>query len=299
LEAFGASAVPPTKLIELQYQSDRLNVVIKAHRQDLHVRQLTPAQIAEIEKGNFVTEIVIRMPERVGHLQTSLSEHEASAGSKTVEYEVQELKVNLGDHVQAGQMLAYVADHRRLYIEGRALKQEAKQLSQAAKEGWPVEVEFTEDDLDSPGERLSQLTIEFLGPTMDASGLTLPVYVPFDNPMREYKVKDKTYRAGQFRPGQKANLKVAVARVPDVFVLPVAAVAREGPEAYVFRQNGDVFDRKAVHILYEDFDEVVIANDGSIIPGVHYVAQNGAAALNRVLKASQADGPPAPHDHAH
>lgn len=295
LESIG-SAVPATKLLDLQYQEERLNVKIRAYRQDLRVRQLTAAQIAEIEKGTFVTEVVIRMPERDGHAHNETK----SAAAKSVEYEVQELKVNLGDHVQAGQMLAYVADHRRLYIEGRALKQEAKLLAQAAKEGWPVEAQFSEDDHNTPGERLSQLAIEFLGPTMDASGLTLPVYVPFDNPTREYTVKGKTHRAGQYRPGQKVDVKVAVAKVPDVFVLPIAAVAREGPEAYVFRQNGDVFDRKPVHILYEDYDEVVIANDGSIIPGVHYIAQNGAAALNRVLKASQAEGGgAAPHDHAH
>ena len=59
--------------------------------------------------------------------------------AEPVEYEVQELKVNLGDHVQAGQMLVYLADHRYLYIEARALKQEVRQLTQATKEGWPVE----------------------------------------------------------------------------------------------------------------------------------------------------------------
>jgi hypothetical protein len=53
-----------------------------------------------------------------------------------------------------------------------------------------------------------------------------------------------------------------------------------------------------VHILFEDYDEVVIANDGSIIPGVHYIAYNGAAALNRVLKASQAEGGGG-HSHEH
>jgi len=293
LQAIGEPAVPATKLLDLQYQQERLKVKIEAHRQDLLLRQLTKEQIDEIEKGNLVREIVIRMPDRIGHLHDDLVETK-SAAAKTVEYEVQELKVNLGDHVQAGQMLAYVADHRRLYIEGRALKQEAKLLARAAKEGWPVEAEF----YDTPDEQLGQLAIEFLGATMDASGLTLPVYVPFENPMYEYTVKNKTHRAGQYRPGQKVLLKVAVAKVPDVFVLPIAAVAREGPEAYVFRQNGDMFDRKPVHILYEDYDEVVIANDGNIIPGIHYVAQNGAAALNRVLKANQAEGGgAAPHDH--
>jgi hypothetical protein len=52
-----------------------------------------------------------------------------------------------------------------------------------------------------------------------------------------------------------------------------------------------------VHVLYEDFDEVVIANDGSILAGVHYVAQNGAASLNRVLKAGQSEG--GGHHHHH
>ena len=270
-------------MLELQYQEERLNVVIKAHRQDLLARQLTKEQIAAIEKGNFVTEIIIRMPDRIGHLHDP-AEKTSLASPKAIEYEVQELKVNLGDHVQAGQMLAYVADHRRLYIEGRALKQEAKLLAQAAKEGWPVEAEFSEDEPDAPGERLSNLTIEFLGPTMDASGLTLPVYVPFDNPTREYTVKEQTYRAGQYRPGQKVVLNAAVAKVPSVFVLPIAAVAR-GAGGVVFRQNGDAFDHSR-HILYEDYIEIVIANDGNI-PGV-YIAFNGDRARSRA-EASQAD----------
>ena len=27
---------------------------------------------------------------------------------------------------------------------------------------------------------------------------------------------------------------------------------RDGPEAYAFRENGDFFDRRPVHVLYED-----------------------------------------------
>ena len=91
-------------------------------------------------------------------------------------------------------------------------------------------------------------------------------------------------------------LKVAVAQLPDVFVLPTAAVVREGADAYVFRQNGSSFDRKAVHVLLEDTDVVVIENDGSIIPG-NYIAHNAAVALNRALKASQAEGGGGEHDH--
>ena len=44
-----------------------------------------------------------------------------------------------------------------------------------------------------------------------------------------------------------------------------------------------------VHVLYEDRQSVVIANDGSIPPGT-YLAQSAAASLNRVLKAQTASG---------
>jgi hypothetical protein len=84
----------------------------------------------------------------------------------------------------------------------------------------------------------------------------------------------------------------------DVFVLPKAAVVREGPEAYVFRQNGDLFDRRPVHVVAEDRLSVVIANDNNLRAGWH-VAQNAAASLNRVLKAQAASGMPANvHVHA-
>ena len=295
LESIPAGAIPPSKLLELEYQHDRLKVVVHAHRQDLLTRQLTAGQIANIEKGEFVTEVVIRMPERFG--KTNAKAGDPVPAPPPVEFEVQELKVNLGDHVQAGQMLAYLADHRFLYIEGRALKQEAKLLAQAAKEGWPVEAEFTEDDADAPGDRLTNLSVEFLGNTMDAAGLTLPVYVPFANPHKVYVRNNITYRTGNYRPGQKVLLKVTVAEMPDVFVLPLAAVVREGAEAYVFRQNGSSFYRRAVHVKLEDTEVAVIENDGSIVPG-DYMAHNAAAALNRALKASKAEGGGG-HDHHH
>jgi multidrug efflux pump subunit AcrA (membrane-fusion protein) len=289
LDSVPQGAIAPAKLLELEYQHDRLKVLIQAHRQDLQTRQLTAQQIANIEKGEFVTEVMIRMPERAGKAHQHPYENDGSAAGKAIEYEVQELKVNLGDHVQAGQVLAYLSDHRYLYIEARALKQETKLLARAAKEAWPVEAEFSEDDGDNPGERLTGLAIEFLGNTMDASGLTLPVYIPFANPTREYERQGKTYRTGQYRPGQKVLLKVAVSKIPDVLVLPIAAVAREGPEAYVFKLDGSSFLRKPVHILMEDSDAIVIENDGSILPH-HLIARNAASALNRALKASQAEG---------
>ena len=85
----------------------------------------------------------------------------------------------------------------------------------------------------------------------------------------------------------------------DVIVLPTAAVFRKGPEAFVFQQNGDLFNRIAVEVLHEDRSNIVIANDGSVSPGF-YLAQNAAASLNRILKAQSSSGglPPGYHVHA-
>jgi hypothetical protein len=84
------------------------------------------------------------------------------------------------------------------------------------------------------------------------------------------------------------------------FVLPAAAVAREGGEAFVFVQSGDVFIRKPVRVLYADRSDVVVANDGSVSEA-EFVVRNQAAALNRAVKAQAAGGgggdPHAGHSH--
>jgi hypothetical protein len=95
----------------------------------------------------------------------------------------------------------------------------------------------------------------------------------------------------RFRPGDRVRLFVAVEQIDNVFVLPSSAIVREGPEAFVFRQNGDLFDRIGVHVLHEDSTSVVVANDGKLRKG-SFIAQNAAASLNRVLKAQLASGQP-------
>jgi hypothetical protein len=243
---------------------------------------------------------------------------------------VQELKVNLGDSVQAGQTMAYLADHRVLYVEGRALRQEGPLVARAARDGLAVEVDFGEDaggaqEPSGPAQGAQfvgtstgdkdaapwppfrdPLTIQHLGATMDPTGLTFPFYVSLTNQVRQVTHNGKTHRVWRFRPGQRALLKVSVEQMPGVFVLPLDAVVREGPDTYVFRWNGTaegdmILDRVPVHVRYEDNERVVIANDGSIVSG-NYIAQGAAAALNRVLKAKAGGGgadPHAGHSHPH
>ena len=81
-------------------------------------------------------------------------------------------------------------------------------------------------------------------------------------------------------------------------MLPVDAVVQEGAETFVFRQNGDHFDRIAVHVEDRDPQQVVIANDGAVYPGDVLAAQ-GAYQMHLALK-NQAGGgidPHAGHNH--
>src|SRR4029079_3064926 len=119
------------------------------------------------------------------------------------------------------------------------------------------------------------------------------------NQSRSYEKDGRKYMVWRFRPGQRVRLHVPVEEMQDVFVLPAAAVAREGPEAFVFRQNGDLFDRLPVHVLYEDPLNVVSAHDCNMLTR-SYLAQGAAASLNRVLKSQNSSGglPPGFHVHA-
>jgi multidrug efflux pump subunit AcrA (membrane-fusion protein) len=189
-----------------------------------------------------------------------------------------------------------LADHRELYIEGRAFRSEAAVLAQAAEQGWPVEAEFRDDETIGWQRSVASLRIRHLSNIMDASSRTLGFYVPLANESRRYAREGKTFLVWRFRPGQRVTLRVPVQRFENVYVLPAAAVVRRGPEAYVFRLNEeDEFERTPVRVRYEDGRHVIVEPDEDLKPGTT-LALNSAAALLRVLEFQGAEGH---HDHDH
>jgi cobalt-zinc-cadmium efflux system membrane fusion protein len=90
---------------------------------------------------------------------------------------------------------------------------------------------------------------------------------------------------------------VRVEKLDNVFVLPADAVSREGPEAFVFTQNVNTFERKPVHVLQQDRRHVVVANDGSLIAGA-FAVQSAAAQLSRMVKVGSSGVPKGYHIHA-
>jgi membrane fusion protein, heavy metal efflux system len=275
---------PAAELKKHQTQVDRLTTQVKSYRRQLELFGLTEGDVKKAETGDAVTEVKIFAPPR------------ADGTPADTLYEVKDLKVRPGDHVQAGSPLCTLADHRRLYVEGWAFKSEAKALAVAADKRAEVRAEFADEN---PGDwpPVEPLVIHHLSNQVDPVNRTFPFYLSLDNQAHVFTRDEKTYFSWRFRPGQRVRLRVPVEKLPpprpdgkaepDPFVLPAGAVVREGPEAFVFVQAGDVFVRRPVRVLYEDRTEVVIANDGSVTRA-ELVVRNQAAAINRALKLAAA-----------
>lgn len=287
--------IPEARMIEADQQITRLQVAAKASRQELLNRGLTLEQIEKAAEGQFVREISVLVPASPADarpLTASLTTAVASGpASPALAYEVQELKAELGQQVQAGQTLCVLANHQRLAVEGRAFRDETPLLERSVKEGWPVEVDFQEDARAGWPALDQSFQIRHLANTIDPVNRTFAFLMPLENQSRAVENGERTQLLWRFRPGQKVRVQVRVEKLDNVFVLPSDAVAREGAEAFVFTQNVNTFVRIPVRVLLQERQYVVLANDGSVVPGV-YVAQSAAAQLNRMTKSGANTGVP-------
>lgn len=298
-EAARTGAVPGSRLIESRQQLNRQTTLIRAYEQDLLTRGLNPNQVEQVAKGTFVSTIDVAAPPAIpqqawlGPQETNPLRQVSTASEPSAQigiaFEIQELNVELGQQVQAGQLLAKLSNHQSLYVIGHAFKREAQYLEEAAKQSRAVTIEFAEEGDQRWPDLDQSFSIRHLSNSIDRTSRTFDFFVPLVNQFQSFEKANETYLVWRFRPGQRARIHVPIKKFENVFVLPSEALVREGPEAYVFRQNGDLFKQIPVHVLYEDRRSVVIANDGKITAS-SYLAQNSAASLNRVLKAQTASG---------
>ncbi len=300
-EAAQSGALSQARIIEIDNQILRLQGTADAHRQDLKARGLTPEGIDAAAKGEFVTQITVQAPGEQAPKPPDVvltSGSVPAPGRLPFSFELHTLNVQLGQQVQAGEILCSLADHRSLMIEGRAFKDDLPLVQDAAKKGWTVDVEYDQTARGDWPPAPQKLRIHHVANTIDPESRTFAFYLLLENQWQSYEYDGEPRLLWRFRPGDRMRLRVAVDKLENVFVVPREAVVREGPEAFVFRQNGDLFERFSVHVLHEDRLHVVLANDGSVRPG-SYIAQHSAASLNRVLKAQASSGMPSNlHVHA-
>jgi cobalt-zinc-cadmium efflux system membrane fusion protein len=291
LEAIVESgAIPGKRLIERQYEKQKIEAVLNAQRQSLLLHGLTEQQIDDIlQKRVLVQGLTVFAPEypKNGH-----------DTAPTHPFTVRTLHVKPGQYVDAGAPLCSLMNYAELYIQGRAFEQDADELISAAREGW--ELVATREGNSDQSEAIRGLKIVYVDNEVDPESRALHFYVGLPNKIvHESKSADgHRFLTWQYRPGQRMQLQVPVEQWPDRIVLPVDAVAKEGVEFYVFQQNGDHFDRVPVQVEYRDQFWTVVANDGSVFPG-DTVAMGGAHQLQMALKnkAGGAVDPHAGHNH--
>jgi multidrug efflux pump subunit AcrA (membrane-fusion protein) len=305
-DAANSGAIASSRLIELQNEVQRQQTLIQAAKQELLNRGLTPDHINGVTEGTFVSSIEIAAPPPRGDEAVlgglvppnSNGEGYQQKSSDGIAYEVHSLGVEVGRTVQAGDLIVSLANHQALFVIGHAFKREAGLLEQAAQNGMALKIDFAEDSSQLWPTYDQQFQIRHLSNTIDPASRTFDFFVPLLNQSRTYQKDGATFLVWRFRPGQRTRIEVPVEKFANVFVLPSEAVVRDGADAFVYRQNGDLFNQIPVHVLHEDRTQIVLANDRSITPRT-FLAQNAAASLRRVLKAQSASGQqPGLHVHA-
>ena len=290
LESLGEGVIAGKRVLEQKYEKQKLEAALRAHEQALLLHGLNTEQIQEILKNRkLLGSLTIRAPD----------DPEAGDGCPGQHlFHVQSLPVSPGQQVEPGQELCVLGDHCELYIEGRAFEDDAALLRQAAREGWNVTASLLVGERET--EVVEGLRLLYLSDQIDPESRAFHFYLRLPNEvvLDQQVAPDRRFVEWRFKPGQRMSLRVPVEKWEERIVLPVDAIVDEGAETYVYRRNGDHFDRTPVHVEYRDRNYMVVANDGSIFPG-DVVAGTGAYQMHLALKNKAGGGvdPHAGHNH--
>jgi multidrug efflux pump subunit AcrA (membrane-fusion protein) len=301
--AVETGAISGTRMLELRNDLQRQQIAVQAARQELLNRGLPVGSIEQIASGNFVSSLDIitppdGKPSKVEELTSNVTPSAENEVDNSLPFEVHGLNVELGQTVQAGDLLLSLANHQSLYVVGHAFKQDAEALEKTVLNGIPVQLQFAEDAPSSWPEFSQEFSIRHLSNTVDVDSRTFDFYIALTNQYKRYEKDGKGFLVWRYRPGQRVRIEVPIEKLSNVFVFPVDAVVKEGGEAFVYQQNGDLFKQLPVHVIYQDRLQVVIANDGSILSGT-FIVQNVAASVRRILKSQSSSGhQPGFHVHA-
>jgi multidrug efflux pump subunit AcrA (membrane-fusion protein) len=283
-------AIAGKTLRERKYEQEKMESVLQAQREALLLHGLSEEQVDEIAKSQ-------KLLQRLDVFAPSAKESKTDR-SESLTWQVQELRVTPGQHVNAGDTLAVLTDYQSLAIEGKAFEHDTAEIYRAIDKGWPVTA-VIESSGRKP-EKITGLKLTYAAGRVDRESRAFHFYVALPNRLlRDAKNEDgRRFIDWQFKPGQRVELRVPVEKWKDRIVLPADAVARDGAESYVFQQSGDTFVRRPVQEEFRDQYSIVIANDGSIFPG-DQVALTAAQQMQIALKnkAGGAIDPHAGHQH--
>jgi multidrug efflux pump subunit AcrA (membrane-fusion protein) len=290
LEGITSGSIAHKDVLARKYEQQKLEGAQRAQVQALLLHGLTEAQVESIQQTRrLLKDVTIHAP--------AANSQRPSSDVQPV-FELEELNVGQGQHVQVGQALCVLGDHVSLYIEGRAFEREAELFSRAMRERWAVTATF--DRARSGADAKAGLRVAYVSNKVDSESRTFQFYVELPNEMARAADSHDGHRFvdWRFKPGQRVQLLVPVEQWADRLVIPAEAIVKDGAEAFVFQRNGDRFQRRPVHVEYQDQRYVVLANDGSVFAGESVVVR-GAYQLQMAMKnkAGGAIDPHAGHNH--
>ena len=291
LKNIGESIIPGKRIIGKEHERDKVKASLAATRQSLLLHGMSEQQIREMESTrNVLREITVVAPPYAKNHEHDGVEHQ---------YQMQSIDVNRGESVSAGQLLGVLADHCLLYVEGNAFEDDSDRLVQAADKGAFIQVVPTSGS--EPRDEVLNLQVQSVANEVDQQSRALKFYLLLPNQLTGENKADASngkFISWKYRPGQRMEARIPTTQVmKNKIVLSPDAVVIEGPNAFVFEQNGDNFDRIDVQVLYRDKDTVVLENDGQLIGSS--IAMNGAYEMHLALK-NQSGGAIDPHaGHTH
>lgn len=298
-----SGAISNKTLLDRQYSRDKLDSLLRSQRESLRLHGLTDPQISKIETDRrLLAEMKIYAPSPDEHSEEEQGESKKhSKGSQDSKRKhtlvLQDVQVQKGQSVNAGEVLCSLADYEVLLIEGQAFETESGLIAKAKMSGWSLSATL---GAGAEIERIENLSLSWLNNEIDPVTRTFKFYATLTNELLDDNRNESAQRhvVWKYRVGQRMQLGVPVAEWIDQIVLPVEAVVREGVDSFVFQQNGDRFERIAVHEKHRDQSHVVIENDGSIFTG-DVVALRGAHQMQMALKSKSSGGvdPHAGHSH--
>lgn len=280
-------------LLERTYELQKLLAVLAAQKQSLQLHGFTRQEVDNIlATRQLKAEMQIEVPDAADRADTGSRDGRAGTGLV-----LSVLHVEPGQHVEAGAPLATLADFSELLIEGRGFEHDADVLEAAIRNNRTVTA--VKPSLEGPGESIPGLQILFIASSVDRKSRALRFYVALPNVQlaRRHTDDGRQFVGWKHRPGERLNLRVPVEVWSDRFVLPVAAVAWDGINAYAFRLEGSHLEQCPVRVEYRDQLHVVIAADGTLRPG-DVIALNAAHQLHLAITTA-GSSVAAGHGHQH
>ena len=323
LEQAARTGGPSVKTLrERKFERRRLQALVKVKQQELLVRGLTEEQVASIvDAGFLVRTVTIRVPTGirpheaeqpradVRGTQLTPIETDRSAAADDWVYSIESLHVSPGSIVMEGQPLCELAYHETLLLEGQAYERDIPILTKLIDQRIPVTAEMGDDDAPL---MIPDLQVLFMDNHVDNESQTYRFYAEIANHVvtDNQKPSGRRFRTWQLKPGQRGHIQLPSKEYVSKFVLPTAAVTKDGLDNVVFRWLDDhnpwhtgepphsEFERVVVKVLYQDRQTAVIDTTGELKVG-DTIAMDNAYMLLLAMQGGGEDGGHDHHGHEH